>query len=148
MENRVIILKNDDGSLETIYLNNNTSIERCIESYSLNEKEHIYLEKEDVPMLKNFEYYKAYELINSIIEINMPKARDIHRVALRSERASRLAALDVAYMRAQEREDTAAAKQIAAQKETLRNIPTHPAIDAAQTPEELMALTLDVLLAL
>ena len=111
-----------------------------------NNEYHIF----DKSTLPNIDFINAWDFNydKTTILVDMPKARDIYRAVLRKQRDAKLAALDVAYMRAQEREDTAAAKQIAAQKETLRNIPTHPAIEAAQTPDELMALTLDVLLTL
>jgi hypothetical protein len=69
-------------------------------------------------------------------------AREIHRNRLRAQRAPLLADLDVAYARADEAGDVAAKAKIAADKQALRDITTDPAIDAAQTVDELKAINL------
>src|SRR5262249_28807419 len=74
------------------------------------------------------------------IDIDMEKARGIQRNRIRAARAPLLAELDVAYQRADEREDTAAKADIAARKQALRDAPADPAIETARTPEELKAV--------
>ena len=87
----------------------------------------------------------AWQFNGNAVEIDMTAARDIHRDNLRRERAPKLQALDVDYMKALEQGgDTAA---IAAQKQVLRDVTEDARIDAAATPDELKALTLDVLTA-
>lgn len=87
----------------------------------------------------------AWAFNGAAVEIDMAAARGIHRNNLRAERAPRLAALDVAYMKALEQAgDTAA---IAAQKQALRDVTGDARIDGAATPDVLKALTLDALLA-
>ena len=87
----------------------------------------------------------AWQFNGSAVDIDMAAARDIHRDNLRAERKPLLDALDVDYMKALEQGgDTAA---IAAQKQVLRDVTDDPRIDAAATPDELKALTLDVLTA-
>jgi hypothetical protein len=76
----------------------------------------------------------------SIITINMSKAREIHRDRLRRMRVPKLAALDVASIRAMETNDTARLAEIAKQKQTLRDVTADPRIDAAATPEALSAV--------
>jgi hypothetical protein len=56
------------------------------------------------------------------IRINIDKAKAITLDRLRAERAPKLAALDVAFMRAVEQGDTAAQASIAAQKQALRDV--------------------------
>lgn len=56
------------------------------------------------------------------IIINIDKAKAIKLDALRAERAPKLAALDVAFMRAVEQGDTAAQASIAAKKQALRDV--------------------------
>jgi len=56
------------------------------------------------------------------IRINIEKAKAIKLDMLRAERAPKLAALDVAFMRAVEQGDTAAQASIAAQKQALRDV--------------------------
>lgn len=78
-----------------------------------------------------------------MITLNMAKARDIHRQRLREARAPLFSALDVAFQRAMESgADTSA---IVAQKQELRDVTNHPAIEAAQTAEELKAVWPDFL---
>jgi hypothetical protein len=75
-------------------------------------------------------------------EHDMVKARDIHRARLRKLRGNYLDALDAEYMRADEAGDNQAKKAVAAKKQKFRDVTQHPAIEAAQTAEELKACTL------
>ena len=71
------------------------------------------------------------------ITINMTKAKNIHKNAIRVVRKPLLEALDVEFQKAQETSaDTSA---IVAKKNALRNAPANAAIDAASTPDELKA---------
>lgn len=69
--------------------------------------------------------------------IDMSKARELWRAEMRRMRAPQLVALDVAYMRADEANDTAIKASIATQKKELRDVTRDVAIEAAQTPEDL-----------
>lgn len=72
-----------------------------------------------------------------MINVNMDKARDIHRDKVRQARNPKLAAKDVEFQRALETgADTAT---IVSEKQALRDAPAAAAIDAATTPEELKA---------
>ena len=72
-----------------------------------------------------------------MININMTKARDIHREKVRQARNPKLAVKDVEFQRALETgADTAA---IVAAKQALRDAPAAAAIEAATTPDELKA---------
>lgn len=75
-----------------------------------------------------------------MISIDMTKAREIKRDMIRAERAPLLAALDIEFMRAVEAGDTAKQQEIAAEKQRLRDATKAPAIDSAQTPDELKDL--------
>jgi hypothetical protein len=72
------------------------------------------------------------------ISVDMAAARDIWRDKIRQARINPLAALDTAFMKALE--TGANTTQIAADKQALRDAPTHADIDAATTPEELAAV--------
>ena len=77
------------------------------------------------------------------ITIDMTKARNIHRDRMRAARASKLAALDVAFQRALETGgDTVS---IVAQKQALRDVTANPEIEAAQTPDDLKKVWPDLL---
>ena len=72
-----------------------------------------------------------------MINVNMNKARDIHRDKVRQARNLKLTEKDVEFQRALETgSDTTA---IVADKQVLRDAPADPDIDAATTPEELKA---------
>ena len=74
-----------------------------------------------------------------MININMTKARDIHRDKVREARKPLLEAKDVAFMRAVEAGDTDTQATVAAEKQALRDATAAAAIDAATTPDELKA---------
>ena len=74
-----------------------------------------------------------------MIKVNMDKAVEIKKDMIRAERAPKLEALDVAFMRAVEAGDAAKQAEIAAKKQALRDATNDPVITAAQTPEELKA---------
>lgn len=74
-----------------------------------------------------------------MININMNKAREIHRNKIRQAREPLFKTADVAYMRALETGNDLAKAQAAAVKQLLRDAPAAPEIDAATTPEELKA---------
>jgi len=85
----------------------------------------------------------AWQFNGDAVEIDMVAAREIHRDTLRAERGPKLDKLDVDWFRAVETGgDTAA---IAAAKQKLRDVTADSRIVAATTPDELKALTLDVL---
>lgn len=78
-----------------------------------------------------------------MITVNMSKARDIYRAKMRAAREPLLAALDIAYQRATEtNSDTS---EIIAKKQALRDVTSDPAIEAAQTIEELKLIWPEVL---
>ena len=79
------------------------------------------------------------------VEVNMPKAQEIHKESLRQMRFPLLAALDIEYQRADEKGDAVLKAQIAAKKQALRDATEHPTITAAKTPEELKAAIPDAL---
>ena len=80
-----------------------------------------------------------------MITVDMTKAREIKKDMIRTERAPKLEALDVEFMRAVEAGDTAKQAEIAAKKQALRDATSDPAIEAVTTPEQLKAVTPAVL---
>jgi hypothetical protein len=73
-----------------------------------------------------------------VISVDMAAAKDIWRDKIRQARIEPLAALDTAYIKALE--TGADTTQIVADKQALRDAPSHADIDAATTPEELVAV--------
>ena len=86
----------------------------------------------------------AWTFNGNAVEIDMAAARNIHKDNLRAERAPRLEALDVSYMKALEA--GSGAVEIATQKQTLRDITADARIANAADADALKALDLDTLL--
>jgi hypothetical protein len=104
---------------------------------------HHLIDEADIPADRTFR--NAWASDGLTIVHDMGKARGIHREVMRRARAAQLAALDIAYSRADETGDEAGKAAIAAQKQALRNVTADPRIDAAQTPAELKAVWPEVL---
>jgi hypothetical protein len=93
----------------------------------------------DIP--KDRTYRDAWADVGTAALVHdLTKAKQIHRTHLRVARQPKLDALDVAYQKADEAGDKAEKKRVAAAKQALRDLPAHPAIDAAQTIEDLRAV--------
>lgn len=76
------------------------------------------------------DYFDAYEFHPELgAEINIDKAKAIHLDKWRVARVPKLAALDVEFMRAVEKADTAKQAEIAAQKQALRDVTLTPLPD-------------------
>ena len=73
------------------------------------------------------------------LQVDMPKARDIHMARIRVVRDVELTRLDVPFIRALEEGDAAEQNRIKEVKQALREIPGAilPLLDASKTPEEL-----------
>ena len=82
---------------------------------------------------------------NGKIEHDMVKARNIHRDHMRQVRAPKLAALDVAYLRAEEAGNTPLKEKIAAHKQALRDVLAIHAIESAATVEQLKTVWPEIL---
>ena len=85
-------------------------------------------------------FRNALRQTGSALTHDMPKCRDIWRNKLRELRRPKMAALDAAYMQADERGDTVEKARIAVEKQALRDVTADPRIEAAQTPNELKAV--------
>lgn len=90
-------------------------------------------------------FRNAWALDGDAIVVDMGKARAIQLDKIRAEREPRLAKLDREYMLADEAGDNVGKKAVATKKQVLRDVTADARIAAATTPEELAALTLDVL---
>ncbi len=107
------------------------------------------VEQSEVPSDRTFR--EAWE-VGEGVEVSMPKARAIHMQRIRAERNGRFKALDAEFAKqdalARYGNDTNAATKAAeaeAKRQALRDIPqrVQPGVDAATTPEELKAVTID-----
>jgi len=73
-----------------------------------------------------------------VISVNMDAAKNIWRDKIRLAREPELDKLDTAFMKALE--TGSSTTQIVANKQALRDAPSHADIDAATTPDELKAV--------
>jgi len=89
----------------------------------------------DIPVDRTFRDALKIDLTH-----DMPRAREIQRDRMRAARAPKLAALDIAYQRADEAGDNAKKERITALKNALRDVTADPAIEAATTTEVLKAV--------
>lgn len=101
------------------------------------------VDEADIPTDRTFR--NAWTKAGKSIATDMPKARDIWRDRMREVRAPLLAALDVAYLKADEEGKLAVKAGIAAQKAALRDVTQDAAIEAAATPEDLKTVWPDIL---
>lgn len=90
-------------------------------------------------------FRNAWRLKDGKTEVDMPWARELHKIKLREMREPLMAQLDVEYMLADERGRPAEKATIAQRKQALRDVTDDPAIEAAQTPDELRAAIPDIL---
>lgn len=104
-----------------------------------------FIGEEEIP--ERTEYRNALQDSGKVIAYDMVKARELHRDRLRVERAPLLAGLDVEQLRAIAAEDKAAIADVESRKQALRDITKDPAIDAAQTIDELKAAVADPVIA-
>ena len=110
------------------------AIENCIKDVPDGLSYYI-VEDEEIP--KNTFFERAWKIVDGKIEMDIAKAREVHRENIRIARQEKLAELDIEFQRALETSaDTSA---IIAKKQALRDAPADSAIDAATTESELKA---------
>lgn len=93
----------------------------------------------EVPSDRTYRNAWVADVVGRKVNHDMVKAREIHKDHMRRGRTPLLAALDVAYIKADEKGPAGAAEkaQIAAQKAALRDVTAAAGIAAATTPDEL-----------
>lgn len=94
----------------------------------------------NVTVPDNRDFRNAWQLEGAVIEVDMNKARDIHRDLIRIVRKEAFAVNDINLQDAMIDGDADAKATGVARRDALRDAPADPAIDAATTPEELSAV--------
>jgi hypothetical protein len=128
-----------------IVFNNDTEKNKYI-SANLHPNEHYKIV--DINDISNIPFYflSSCNIVNDELVPDISAAKRYLLKDIRYKREKLLAPLDVAFMRAVERGDTAKQQEIGAQKQKLRDITVHPAIENATTLEELASYTIEKLL--
>lgn len=88
-------------------------------------------------MARDFRGAWTWSTPQPVIDIDMVKARDIQRAAMRRTRVPLLAEKDAEYTRADARGDAEARARIEAERQALRDVTADPAIETAVTPKAL-----------
>lgn len=96
------------------------------------------IEQEVIPT--DYAFRDAWRLNGAAVDCDMTAAKEIQRDRLRRERAPLLAALDIEVTRALVSGDQAKVAEVEAERQRLRDVTALPAIDAAQTPDDLKAI--------
>lgn len=95
----------------------------------------------DQSSLPDNEFRNAWDLVNGVVIIDLPKAKEIKKESLRQERKPLLELQDVAFQRALEsNSDTSAIVAIVAEKQRLRDITM--LVDTATSIEDLKAINI------
>ena len=87
-----------------------------------------------LPTDTNFQNAWVYK--DGSVQVDLAKAKEVHREYIRRERKEKLAALDIEFQRALETGDTSA---VVAKKQALRDATADSAIDAATSTDQLKA---------
>lgn len=95
-----------------------------------------FVDEAEIPTNRSFR--NAWRDDGGKIDHDMAKAREIYKNKLREVRAKKLIDLDVQYMSADEIGDASNKQAIAAKKQILRDITTHPSIDSAKTVSDFL----------
>jgi hypothetical protein len=132
---QVIIFTNDNGGVSTCIPTGEISIDAVLKKDC--PEGAIIVEYSALPS-QHQDFYDAWELVDGVVTVSLPKAVELTKKRLRAERTPLLAAQDVAFQRALESgADTTA---IVAEKQRLRDITNI----TATTLEELRALKAEV----
>jgi hypothetical protein len=136
----LVKLKRFDGSVAVMNISENEDVQKEISKYEELHQEKIlgfdFIDFVDIPSDRTFRNAWDHDF-----KVNMVRARDIWRTKLRSDRQPLLATLDVEFMKALE--TNADTKPILDKKQILRDLPADPRIDAAETLEDLKAITIN-----
>ena len=110
------------------------AIENCIKDVPSG-LDYFIIEEDDIP--KNTFFERAWKIVDGKIEMDITRAREVHRENIRRARLGKLMELDIEFQRALETSaDTSA---IVAKKNALRDAPADSAIDAATDEAALKA---------
>ena len=104
-------------------------IEAEIRRSSYNDKVKSWRIITDDDLIPDRTFRNAWKDVGHKLDVDMPKAREIHKEHLRFTRGYILLELDVEYMLADEKNDMKKKKEIIDKKQKLRDITKHPNIE-------------------
>ena len=92
---------------------------------------------EDSEIPKNTFFERAWKIVDGKIEMDITKAKEVHKENIRNARQEKLAELDIEFQKALE--TSSSTTDIISKKQALRDAPADSAIAAAKTEDELKA---------
>ena len=117
---KIIAYKQDNGSLGIVSLFQGDDVDVFFKKIGISTS--VYRLLNGTEQIDS-EFFDAHEITdNKEIVVNISKAKEIKKNKWRAMRIPLLQQLDVEYIRAVERADTAAQQEIAAKKQQLRNV--------------------------
>ena len=97
--------------------------------------DYFIIEDDDIP--KNTFFERAWKIVDGKIEMDITKAREVHKENIRNARQEKLAELDIEFQKALE--TSSSTTDIISKKQALRDAPADSAIAAAKTENEVKA---------
>ena len=133
----IILYTADNGNLVLVYPADNCglTVEQIQAKDIPSGKTSYIINKSAVPTDRSFKW--AWKFNGSAIEVDMTKAKEIHKTNIRNARISKLAELDIEFQRALE--TSSSTTDIVSKKQALRDAPADSAIAAASNEAELKA---------
>lgn len=140
MGKRVVYTRPEDGGVSIVCPCEGYGIDFVIAKCIPQGVSYEVIDEESIPKDRTFRNAWVRDGGSVPVRVDMPKARAIHRDRLRSLRTPLLEALDVQLMKAIELGQTQPIAVIRDEKQALRDVTDDPAIEQAQTPEELKSV--------
>lgn len=137
-----IVFENPDGTIGVIHPSPNWTgdMDELAKKDAPDNVWYVVVEDSDIPQDRTFREAWVMDWDNELPAVSMEKAREITKKRLRVERKPLLEALDIEYMIALEKGDNKKLKDIAGEKQKLRDITSSPEIEAAKSAEELKSI--------
>lgn len=141
----MIVIKKNDGSVFIMHLmGGQKNIQAEIDKWPLEQRNAVvsWREMPDEVIPSDRIYRDAWcdETADHVVDIDMPKAKEIHRVVLRSLREPKFSKIEREQRTALSNGDAKAAARAEQKLQALRDVTSDPAIEAATTLEELKSV--------
>jgi hypothetical protein len=133
MSQNVILFNNGTGV--SLMIPAESSVDECLKNDVPKGAKYIVIDRDEMP---SYIFQDAWSIKNDKISIDMNKARDVHRSFLRIGREPKLKELDIKFQIALEKGEDL--KPITSAKQALRDLTIDPAIEAAETTDDLVSI--------
>ena len=135
--NLCVVVPVYDAIEQGFYADEAELLAACVERNVPDGVAHRVVEDNEIPSARLFR--NAWADDGATVDVDMPKAREIHMDAIRVDRDKQLAGLDVTFMRAVEDGDPDAQDDASVEKQALRNIPQEFDLSVHENADDLDA---------